>query len=112
MPKKIKDLAVKTGSYTDRNGETKNRYENVGSILEMDDGGKMMLLKRSFNPAGVPFKDGSDQIIISVFDVKPRDGEGSFQEAPRAASTAAPAPANGGGFDEEIPFMLHSHHHG
>lgn len=106
MPRKIKDLAVKTGSYTDRNGDTKGRYENVGAILEMDDGGKMMLLKRSFNPAGVPFKDGSDQIIISVFDVKPRDGEGGFQEAPRAAPAPAPAApsANGGGFDDDIPF--------
>jgi hypothetical protein len=109
MPRKIKDLAVKTGSYTDRNGETKNRYDNVGSILEMDDGGKMMLLKRSFNPAGVPHKEGSDQIIISVFDAKERDGTGNAPQA-AAASRSAPAPAasapvaNGGGFDEEIPF--------
>lgn len=114
MPQKIKDLAVKTGSYTDRNGETKGRYENVGSILQLDDGGKILLLKRSFNPAGVPFKEGSDQIIISMFDPKPRDGEGSFQEAPRAAAPASRqvppetlARANavaGGGFDDDIPF--------
>jgi hypothetical protein len=52
MPQKIKDLAVKTGSYvTTRDGDTKGRYENVGSILQMDDGSKIILLKRCFNPS-------------------------------------------------------------
>lgn len=106
MPKKIKDACVKLSSYTDRNGETKNRYENVGSVLQMDDGGKMMLLKRTFNPAGVPNPDDRDTVIISFFDVKERES-GGFQEAPRApapAATPAPATANGGGFDDDIPF--------
>mgnify|MGYP000894787971 CR=1 FL=1 len=101
MPRKIKDLAVKTGSYTDRNGETKNRYENVGSILQMDDGSKMMLLKRSFNPAGVPFREGSDQIVISLFDPKEKDGSGGFVPAnPAPAAPASPAVD----FDSDIPF--------
>lgn len=97
MPKKIKDLAVKTGSYTNHNGETKGRYENVGSILQMDDGSKMMLLKRSFNPAGVPFKEGSDQIIISLFDPKEKDGGSPGpQSIPVAAAKVD--------FDSDIPF--------
>lgn len=100
MPRKIKDLAVKTVSYTDRNGETKNRYENVGSILQMDDGSKMMLLKRSFNPAGVPFRENSDQIVISLFDPKEKDGSGGFVPA-NPAPAAAPAKVD---FDSDIPF--------
>jgi len=96
MPQKIKELAVKTGSYTDRNGQTKGRYENVGSILQMDDGSKMLLLKRSFNPAGVPFKEGSDQIIISMFDPKERDGGNSGPQ-----STPATAAVD---FADDIPF--------
>lgn len=99
MPKKIKDLAVKTGSYTDRSGETKVRYENVGSILQMDDGSKMMLLKRSFNPAGVPFREGSDQIVISLFDPKEKDGGAPGPQAAPAA--ASPAKVD---FDADIPF--------
>lgn len=71
--KKIKDLAVKTGSYETQNG-TKNRYENIGAIMEGNDGGKFMFLKRSFNPAGVPCKDGSDSIIVSMFAPK-TDGQ-------------------------------------
>jgi hypothetical protein len=74
MPtRKLYDLAVKTSTYTDKNGETKGRYENIGSVLQLDDGGKVILIKRSFNPAGVPFKDGSDQIMVSMFEPKDRD---------------------------------------
>lgn len=75
--RKIYDLAIATRRYTDRDGKEKSAYENVGSVLEMDDGGKMILLKRSFNPAGVPFKDGSDQIVISMFVPKDKDGQQS-----------------------------------
>lgn len=98
MTHKLKDLAVKTGSYTDRNGQEKGRYENVGSILQMDDGSKMLLLKRSFNPAGVPHKEGSDQIIISMFDPKKPE---EVNSAPAPVRTA-PAPAVD--YDESIPF--------
>lgn len=94
MPaKKIYDLAVRTGSY-EKNGETKGRYENVGSILQMDDGGKMILLKRTFNPAGVPFKEGSDQIVVSMFP--PKDDDKSAPATTQQA--AAPGP------NDDIPF--------
>ena len=46
--KKIYDLAVVTRRYNDRDGKEKSAYESVGSVLEMDDGGRMILLKRSF----------------------------------------------------------------
>lgn len=70
------DVAVKTGSYTDRDGNEKARYENVGTVLQTDKG-PFMLLKRSFNPAGVPFKDGGDTIMLSFFE--PKDGQGNSQ---------------------------------
>lgn len=68
--KKIKDLAVKTGSYTDRNGQTKNRYENIGSLFQSDDGSQFVTLKRTFNPAGVAVEPGRDSLIVSVFDLR------------------------------------------
>ena len=70
--KKLYDLAVKTGSY-EKNGETKNRYENIGAVMEGENG-QFMFLKRSFNPAGVPFKDGSESIIVSMFEPKNETG--------------------------------------
>ena len=57
MAKKLYDLAVKTGEYTVQ-GQTKGRYENVGAVMQSDDGGKFIMLKRVFNPAGVPYLSG------------------------------------------------------
>lgn len=66
--KKLYDLAVKTGSYL-KDGIEKGRYENIGSVME-GDSGKFIFLKRSFNPAGAPFKAGSESIIVSMFKPK------------------------------------------
>lgn len=94
MAKKIYDLAVKTGSYTDRSGQEKGRWKNIGSVLQMDDGGKMILIDRTFNPAGVPFKDGSDQIAVSMFPPKEQDQQpGAARSAPAASAV-----------DDDIPF--------
>lgn len=82
--KKLYDLAVKTGTYT-QNGETKGRYENVGAMMEGSDG-PFVMMKRTFNPAGVPHKDGSDAILVSMFQPKAKDGQ---QAAPKAASKPA-----------------------
>ena len=70
--RKVKDLAVVTGTYQS-NGETKNRYANVGALMEGDNG-QFLMLNAHFNPAGVPRKDGSESILVSMFDPKERDG--------------------------------------
>lgn len=80
MTKKAYDLAVKVGTY-EKGGETKNRYLNIGAVLEKDDGGKFILLDRTFNPAGVPNPDGKSSIIISMFEPKGDDKQ-TKQDAP------------------------------
>lgn len=67
---KTHDLCVKVGEY---NG--KGRYENVGAVLD-NGNGPMLLLKRTFNPAGVPNPDGKDSIVISMFVVKEKQDSG------------------------------------
>lgn len=102
--RKIYDLAVKTGSYSDRNGETKGRYVNCGAIWEKDDGSKFITLNRTFNPAGVPNPDNKEAIILSQFDLRKKDGD---KPAQSGQQPAAPAPAPSGGaadFDDDIPF--------
>lgn len=109
---KLYDLAVKTGSYTDRqSGTEKGRYQNVGSILQMDDGSKMILLSRTFNPAGVPFKDGSDLIIVSMFKPKEANGDREAPQSPAPARNAYAETKNRGynepakaSLDDDIPF--------
>lgn len=98
--RKLYDLALKTGSYTDRNGEEKGRWKNIGSVLQMDDGGKVILIDRSFNPAGVPFRDGSDQIMVSMFP--PKDQQ---QQSGGGQTDHGRAKSNGyQGQDDDIPF--------
>lgn len=92
------DVAVKTGEYTDRNGEKKNRYENVGAVMQGDNGPYIML-KRTFNPAGVPGQDNRDTVLLSLFE--PRDAAPK-QDAPPARQSA-PA-ASQPSLDDDVPF--------
>ena len=102
--KKIYDLAIATRRYTDRDGKEKSSYENVGSVLEMDDGGRMILLKRSFNPAGVPFKDGSDQVVISMFVPKDREQSPAQGQHNAAKANGYQKSASIDDNSEDIPF--------
>lgn len=93
--KKIYDLAVKVGEYQ-KDGETKSKYENIGLVMQKDDGGKFLMIKRTFNPAGVPdfSGKGGENILISMFETKQDGGQ---QSAPQRS---APPPAE----SEDIPF--------
>jgi len=68
MSKKVYDLAVKLGE---------KNWLNVGAVLEKDDGGRFIILERSFNPAGVPNSDNKSSLIISMFEPKQKDGDKS-----------------------------------
>ena len=83
------DIAVKTGSYTNAQGEEKGRYENVGAVMSGDNG-PFLILKRTFNPAGVPNPDGRDTVILSLFE--PRE-EGEQRPAPQQKSSTGGAPS-------------------
>lgn len=100
--KKVKDIAVKTGEYQ-KDGQTKGRYENIGSIFKSDDGGTFLLMKRTFNPAGVPNPDNRDTVLISVFDLKDSEGGQRQQSAP-VQSQAREQPPGENFADDDIPF--------
>lgn len=81
--RKTHDIAVKTGSY-EKDGKTKNRYENVGYVLTAEDGGKMYFLNRTFNPAGVPHFDGaSESVLLSMFEVRNDRVSNAASEPPK-----------------------------
>lgn len=77
MAQKLYDVVVKTGSYVNGQGETKNRYENVGYVMQGDNG-QFVILKRTFNPAGVPNPEDKDSVILSMFE--PQNNQ---QQAPQ-----------------------------
>ena len=97
MTKKVFDLAVKVGSYTDHTGATKGRYENVGVMLQGDNGPYLML-KRTFNPAGVP--SDRESILVSMFEPKGREDRRDDSDDPPRQQRRAPP----GDMDDEIPF--------
>lgn len=65
--KRVKDLAVKVGSYT-KDGKEKGRYLNIGTLMQDDKGGQFILLDRTFNPAGVVDASGKASVLVSLFD--------------------------------------------
>lgn len=97
---KTYDLAVKTGSYKDKDGNVKNRYENIGTVVEGDNG-PYIIMKRTFNPAGVPNPENRDTIVVSMF--APRDGNSAPASAP-AQQQQNTAPSGNPANDDNIPF--------
>ena len=111
--RKIRDIVATVGEYTDRNtGETKRRYENVGALMQNDDedASYFIMLKRTFNPAGVPKQDERESILLSCYVPKARD-DGERRESGQTVrhDRDDPRTQQGGSFsrdlDDEIPFM-------
>ena len=72
MPRKIYDVAIPLGQYTDRQGQERTRWQNVGAVLE-NERGPYLLLDRWFNPAGLPNPENRTSVILSLFDPRSRD---------------------------------------
>ena len=107
--RKLYDLAVKVSEYQDQQGNKKGRWQNVGAVMQGDDGGKFIMLAKWFNPAGVPNPDNRDNVLISIFELKDQDGQRSSgggatplnNEGPRQASQTRQSDIA----DDDIPFI-------
>ena len=94
------DLMVKTGSYTDRDGNQKNRWLKIGSRFQRDDGSEA--IKLDCLPTGLPEWTG----WVSVYPIMPKgeqsgNGYGQSQPQPQPASQPASAWEDAG---DDIPF--------
>ena len=65
--RKLYDVAIPLGTYGDRSGNEKVRWQNVGAILEGDKG-PYLLLDRWFNPAGLPNPENRTSVVLTLFD--------------------------------------------
>lgn len=70
--KKLYDLAVKTGTYQ-KDGETKNKYTNIGVIMENDEGKRFMLIDPLINLAAIKRDEGRDRVMVSMFEPKQKE---------------------------------------
>lgn len=103
---KLYDLAVKVGEYTDRSGQKKGRWQNVGAVMQGDDGNKFVMLARWFSPAGVPDLSGrgGESTLLSMFEPRDQAQQGGHKAAP-AQSGALPAERSQlSAYDDDIPF--------
>lgn len=77
----IKEVVATIGKYIDANGEEKNRYLRIGTLMERDD--KSQCIKIDALPVGE--WDG----WANCYDPKPKTGQPRHPDAP---------------FDDEVPF--------
>ena len=104
--KQMKKLLIKTGTYTNKQGENKNEYLKLGTIMTGKDGGEFILLDPSISLAGALTKQNMmnhkqnkpvrDSLMVSVFE----DTYG--QQAPQQQQ--APKPQVDDLENSEIPF--------
>lgn len=90
--KKSHDAVYAGEKYTDRDGNEKTRYINIGSLFTRDDGS--MTMKLESLPIGF---NG----WINFYEPKPREGEQPQRQASRPQRQAAPVDDFQ---DESIPF--------
>ena len=87
------DIVATVGTYQ-KDGETKNRFKNVGVVMEKD-GKPFILLDRIFNPAGLPNHNNKSTVLLSLYESKDK---GSDYNAGLQAKN------NTNNLDDEIPF--------
>jgi hypothetical protein len=106
MAKKLYDLSVKTGEYKNQSGEMKGRWQNVGAVMQSDDGSKFIMMAKWFNPAGVQDLSGKggESILLSMFPPRdPNQQQGQQQQSDRPVDRRAPPPPQQD-LDNDIPF--------
>ena len=107
MAKKLYDLAVKTGEYKNQIGEMKGRWQNVGAVMQSDDGGKFIMMAKWFNPAGVQdiSGKGGESVLLSMFPPRdPNQQQGQQGQQGQQQSYKSAPPQSAPGFDDDIPF--------
>ena len=73
MSKIVKELTCIVGTYTNEKGESKNRYQKIGSIIETRNGEMLKL-------DVIPLKDGGWDGWAFINEPKPKESKQSIQD--------------------------------
>ena len=93
MAQKVFDLAVKTGTYTDNQGQEKGRWMNVGAVFKNDQGQVSIKLE------AIPTGDWNGW--ISAFEPKQRNNQQQGQQQSTGSYNGQQQPQQGqGGFQQ------------
>lgn len=92
MARRVADLVVITGTYI-KDGEEKKSYQKIGVTIEDANGNRYHLIKKWFNPAGVPVTvEGSDAITVSEYPIEAKPAKKPKYDPPLSD------------LDDDIPF--------
>ena len=91
--KKVGNIVAKTGSFTDRGGNEKNRWQKIGVMFEGDDGSHYGIIEAV--PVGTEWTGG--------FSVFPDDDKGK-KEKPAEGDSGGREDV-GGDFNDRVPFI-------
>ena len=94
MARKVKNLSVKTREYVDSQGNKKANWQNIGVVMENDQGKQFMLIDRWVNLAGLPDFSGKPNpsaVMVTMFDA---DENSSYKPTQKSAPTS----------DNDMPF--------
>jgi hypothetical protein len=110
-----KRLVVKTGEYTNQQGETKGEYTKIGVILN-NQNGEFVILDPSVNLAGVLIKQNSlavkqgqqprDGVMVSIFEDQQQGQQqgGQRQQNNQQGGYQQQGQQNPPQFEDSIPF--------
>lgn len=87
----LKNISVKTGSWTDKEGKERGRYVTIGHIHDGEHG-QYITLESYMNLAAFPRKAGDSRVIANLYD--PKDDDKPAKKASRDSSFS----------DDPIPF--------
>lgn len=98
MATKRYDVVAITGKYTDRQGQEKSRYLNVGAVFENDRGNLSMKLEAL--PVGTEWSGW-----LQLFEPREQDGQrGRTEQRQEPQRRSAPGPSGVEDYDDGIPF--------
>lgn len=86
MSRKTHDLAVKVREYQDREGATKAQWQNIGALMESDDGKPFLMLEAWVNLAALPRREGASSVLVSCFEPREQNATQSSGNGARAAA--------------------------
>ena len=98
---KLYDVTVKTGEYTDNQGQVKGRYTKIGVVMSGNDGGQFMLLEPHVDVAGCLMLQNNlaatkgqpprDSVMCSMFAPNEQGGQ-PMPQPTQPAPMAQPQP--------------------
>ncbi len=88
--RKAYDLCVKVRSYTDKNGNNKNSYKNIGSFMVNEQNEPFILLDPYYNYAAFPRNENSDSLTVSMFKSDRNNNQQQQQQPQQRQNNYAP----------------------